>query len=196
MAVAERNKPQVQAQTDLGVAVGNMEASVREFSECLLARVSSDAAQLGRGPQVVAGGKRMIQMLANLTSELGKGMHDADPALGDLAKHVAGWIAQSDEALGKVDQFEFGYLSSSRDNRRALVRKYSMVQEVAITVRTIREKLLELYELLDPTPENYFEELVFSVHGDRAQSMISSFNTLSSSNNYSSDAFGRRHNLK
>lgn len=196
MNVAERIEAGAESSTGLVAAVGDVEAYVREFSECFLARIANDAAELGRGPQVLAMGRKMIDVLGNLKSKMLAGDYKDDPALDDLSGHLAHWLQKSDEALELMDEVELRYRSSSRESRRANSRKYAMANDVANAVRDIKTLLLDIFELIDPTPENYLDELMGSFHADQPPSMIVSFGTLSSSGNYSAGAVKRRHGLK
>ena len=176
--------------------VGDVTSSVQDFADALLARVRTDSASLGLGPALLGEGLRLKATFQDLVRDAVETGAGKDPASAKrLTQALSGLLRTTDEVLESLEQDEFRYLSSSREIRRSQMRKRALTKKLEEVVKEIRETLVGFLEVIDPTPDDHFDNEVRRIHGDRSDSMIRSFREFSVSDHGTLKAFKQRRNL-
>lgn len=180
----------------LEVAVGAVSESVKEFTSALLARVGADSAMLGRGPELLAMGKVLQAKFQEMTIVVLPIVRRDHEAQRFVIHSLTELIEMADELLSTMDEIEIRYQASSRSTRRAQARRMALTNKIAEVLTKLRDMMIDFLELIDPTPAGYLEDEVRKIHGDCANSMISSFKGLATSESFTLEAFKQRHDLK
>lgn len=177
---------------DVGVSV--VSESVQEFASSLLARIGTDAAMLGKAPKLLADTKKIREQFRTLANSV-LALEDIKEQR-NIAKTVSTWLPQITDSLNRLDQFDVSYQVASREIRRAQSRPVAMMAQIGAGVLELHNMMVDLLELIDPAPVGYLETETRKIHGDRSESLLSSFNELATSDGFSQEAFKQRHSLK
>ncbi len=178
----------------LDVAMGAVSESVKELTDSLIARISTDSSELGRGPELLAQSKKVHAQIQNLAQQVLA--TDNPDVRKSVATSLVEWVGMTTEMLAKFDEVDILYRAASREVRRAKQRKMALIGRINESSLGLRDMMVDLLEAIDPSPVGYLEDEVRKIHGGNAESMLASFKELATSNGFTQEAFKQRHNLK
>lgn len=173
-------------------AMGDVSDFVREISNALIKKISSKA-------KLTSQGLRALEQVKNIRDNISRLIETTkeSPLLQQITvPKFKNWLRITDNYLTALEDFEEGYNFSPREIKRFYSEQKEIAVKLAESLRDLKESMLDYMEFISPTPENYLEDEIKRIHGDESEDLISGFIEIAASEQFSMEAFKKRHNLK
>lgn len=194
--VVDEQQPEI----NLTEATGNISQAVVEFTNGLMARLTSSVVGDGNARDIAELDRASLKLSRQLRE-----LEAAASALNPNARRL--WITQNQELFTKVidliEELHKSYfdtertlLSSSREVRRAKQAGFEMFKKMYSLTEKLKQQVIEFLENMNPSEVGDLHLALFSAHGGGTQEIVDAFSEIAKSENHTIDAFKQRHNIR
>ena len=198
MEVTERSQhegPHSEADVVVVKASEAISTFLREYLGALSARASATttAQRHGKIEAALVESKRQLVVLGPIARSI-PDLESRQRLIRNLTEIM--YIEGINTMRREADEFVAWLEAAPRATRRAREKDARQVLRWRDRMEEIFEMFVDLVEELDPAPDDYLEQEMMRIHGSSGAAILDSFRSIAESEEFTLDAFKKRHDIK